>query len=178
MSLNSYKQKREFSKTPEPKGKIKNSNEKLIFVVQEHHASHLHWDFRLEINGVLKSWAIPKEPPTAKGIKRLAIQVEDHPLEYANFEGKIPEGNYGAGIVKIWDKGNYELINAEGDPFGKENSKTPRAYPETFFKKMFTNGKIEVILDGKKLKGKFALIKTSYGKTDEQKKKSWLIMKI
>ena len=149
MSLNSYKQKREFSKTPEPKGKIKNSNEKLIFVVQEHHASHLHWDFRLEINGVLKSWAIPKEPPTAKGIKRLAIQVEDHPLNYADFEGEIPKGNYGAGKVEIWDAGTYELDDLKRD-------------------------KIEFELHGKKLKGKYVLVKTKYGK---QKEKSWLFFK-
>ena len=120
-----------------------------IFVIHKHHASHLHWDLRLEMDGVLKSWAVPKEPPKTKGIKRLAIQVEDHSLSYANFEGIIPEGNYGAGKVEIWDNGIYELLN-----------KDPK--------------KIEINLHGKKLKGKYVLVKTKYGKN----KKSWLFMKI
>ncbi len=121
-----------------------------VFVIHKHHASHLHWDLRLEMNGVLKSWAVPKEPPTAKGIKRLAIQVEDHSLNYANFEGEIPEGMYGAGKVEIWDAGNYKLL--------KKSEK-----------------EIEFELKGKKLNGKFVLVKTKYGKKPE---KSWLFMKI
>jgi len=120
-----------------------------IFVIQKHNASHLHWDFRLEINKVLKSWAIPKQPPKIKGLKRLAIQVENHPLSYANFEGEIKEG-YGKGIVKIWDKGTYKLL--------EKNSK-----------------KIEFKLKGKKLNGKYALIKTNYG---NKPNKSWLFFKI
>ncbi|MFC1682077.1 DNA polymerase ligase N-terminal domain-containing protein [Nanoarchaeota archaeon] len=118
------------------------------FVIQEHNASHLHWDFRLEIKGVLKSWAIPKQPPKTKGIKRLAIQVEDHTLDYANFEGEITEG-YGKGTVKIWDRGTYELIQKKKD-------------------------KIEFELHGKKLNGKYVLIKTNYGSKPE---KSWLFFK-
>jgi DNA ligase D-like protein (predicted 3'-phosphoesterase) len=110
------------------------------------------------MNKVLKSWAVPKQPPRKKGIKRLAIQVEDHPIEYAKFKGTIPEGNYGAGKVEIWDKGTYELIDAEGDPFGK---KTPK--------------KIELKLHGKKLKGNYILIKTNYGPHPKQ---SWLFFKI
>ena len=149
MSLKAYKKKRKFAKTPEPSATIKKSSgKKLIFVVHEHHASHLHWDLRLEMDGVLKSWAVPKIPPITKNIKRLAIQVEDHPLAYANFHGIIPEGNYGAGKVIIWDKGKYNLLD-----------KTPN--------------KIIFELHGKKLKGKYALIKTSYGN-----KKSWLFFKI
>ncbi len=137
-----------------------------IFVVQKHHARNLHYDFRLEINGVLKSWALPKQPPKRKAIKRLAIQVPDHDLEYANFQGTIPKGNYGTGKVEIWDKGTYELID--------KDAKTPRAYPETFFKKMFTKGKIEFKLNGKKLKGNYVLVNAKIGGD----KKNWLFMKI
>ena len=150
MSLTQYKKKRKFSKTPEPKPKLKKSGKKLIFVIHDHKASHHHWDLRLEMNGVLKSWALPKQPPKTKGVKRLAIHVEDHPLDYANFEGTIPEGNYGAGTVKIWDKGTYEL---------KEKEKK----------------KIEFTLHGKKLKGNYVLIKTNYGNKPE---KSWLFFRV
>lgn len=124
------------------------SEKKLIYMIHEHHASHLHWDLRLEMSGVLKSWAVPKVPSTEKEIKRLAIQVEDHPISYAKFKGIIPEGNYGAGEVKIWDNGTYNLI---------EN----------------TNKKIIIDLHGKKLKGKYCLIKTNY-----ENKKSWLFFKL
>jgi len=103
-------------------------------VIQKHAASHLHFDLRLEMDGVLKSWAIPKEPPTAAGVKRLAVQVEDHPVEYASFEGTIPEGEYGAGTVEIWDKGTYKLINR------KEN-------------------KLIVEIDGAKLSGVYVLVR-------------------
>lgn len=150
MSLKDYNKKREFSKTPEPKGKSKKSSEEKIFVIHEHHASHLHWDLRLEMDGVLKSWAVPKQPPLKKGLKRLAIQVEDHPYSYKDFEGTIPEGNYGAGTVKIWDNGTYNLI--------KKNKK-----------------EIEVEFYGKKVKGKYILIKTNYGSKPE---KSWLFFKL
>ena len=148
MSLTQYKKKRKFSKTPEPKGKVKKSK-KPIFVIQRHNASHLHWDLRLEINGVLKSWAVPKQPPTRKKLKRLAIATEDHPLDYATFEGTIPKGHYGAGTVKIWDKGKFELIEK-------------------------TKEKIEFKLSGKKLKGKYVLIKANIG----GEKKNWLFFKI
>jgi len=104
------------------------------FVVQLHHARHLHYDFRLEMDGVLKSWAVPKGPPTQPGIRRLAVMVEDHPLSYIEFEGVIPEGMYGAGKVEIWDKGTYTL-------------------------KSRSTSKLEFILDGEKLKGEYALIK-------------------
>ena len=158
MSLKTYKQKRNFKKTSEPKDKIsKKKSEKLIYVIQKHNASHLHYDLRLEMSGVLKSWAIPKTPPKIKGVKRLAIQTEDHPIGYEKFEGEIPEGNYGAGKVKIWDSGTYELKNAEGDTLGNNDKKT-----------------IEIIIHGKKLKRNYVLVKTNYGNN----KKSWLFFKI
>ena len=150
MPLITYQKKRKFSKTPEPKGKIKISKKSLIFVIHKHHASHLHWDLRLEMDGVLKSWAVPKEPPTTKDVKRLAIQVEDHPLEYAKFHGVIPEGNYGAGKVEIWDNGKYKLKNR-------------------------SSNKIEFNLKGKKLNGNYILVKTHYG---SKPGKSWLWFKI
>lgn len=114
MSLNEYLSKRNFQKTTEPEGKTK-MGEENIYVIQKHAATHLHYDLRLEMDGVLKSWAIPKEPPTAIGIRRLAVQVEDHPIEYANFQGTIPEGEYGAGTVEIWDKGTHRLIERKED---------------------------------------------------------------
>ena len=149
MSLIQYLKKRNLKKSGEPISKIiKKENKKLIYIIHEHHASHLHWDLRLEMGGVLKSWTVPKIPSTEKETKRLAIQVEDHPISYAKFKGIIPEGNYGAGEVKIWDNGTYELI--------EKNSK-----------------KIIIEIHGKKLKGKYALIKTNYSN-----KKSWLFMRI
>ena len=150
MPLIPYTKKRNLKKSGEPKAEIpKNKSKKLIYTIQEHHASHLHWDLRLEMNRTLKSWAIPKSPPTKKGIKRLAIQVEDHPLNYAKFQGEIKEG-YGKGIVKIYDAGTYEL-------------------------KSWSPKKIEINIKGKKLKGNFVLIKTNYGSKPE---KSWLFMKL
>ncbi len=157
MPLELYKKKRKFSgksKTTEPKGKVvKGKSKQLIFVIHEHHASHLHWDLRLEMEGVLKSWAVPKSPPLDKKTKRLAIMVEDHPLEYATFRGVIPEGHYGAGEVKIWDNGKYELISKD-------------------------KNKIEIIFHGKKLKGKYILLKTKYGHDENSKAKSWLWFKV
>ncbi|PIX32097.1 3'-phosphoesterase [Candidatus Bathyarchaeota archaeon CG_4_8_14_3_um_filter_42_8] len=105
-----------------------------IYVIQKHAATHLHYDLRLEMDGVLKSWAIPKEPPSVLGVRRLAVQVEDHPVEYANFEGTIPEGEYGAGTVEIWDRGTYKLIERKED-------------------------KLIVEINGKKLKGIYVLLR-------------------
>jgi bifunctional non-homologous end joining protein LigD len=153
MPLEAYHKKRKFSgkgKTSEPKGRIKAEGKSLIFVIHKHHASHLHWDLRLEMDGVLKSWAVPKEPPINKGIKRLAVHVEDHPIEYAKFRGIIPEGNYGAGKVEIWDKGKYVLLE-----------RSPK--------------KIMFNLKGRKLKGNYILIKTRFG---SKPGKSWLWFKV
>ena len=148
MGLKEYQQKRNFSKTKEPKGKVKTSRGK-IYCIQKHNASHLHYDLRLEFNGVLKSWAIPKLPPKVKGIKRLAIETEDHPIEYASFEGEIPEGEYGAGRVEIWDKGTFDVVEDE--------KKT-----------------IVINISGAKLNGEYCLVKTHYGNNPE---KSWLFFK-
>lgn len=158
MSLSKYHKKRDFRKTPEPKGKIKKGRGKLAFVVQEHHASQLHYDFRLEVNGVLKSWAVPKGPSTNPHDRHLAIVTEDHPFEYRKFEGVIPEGHYGAGNVIIWDEGYYEPYH-DGDP-------------EKVIKAELKKGHITFFLFGKKLKGEFALIKL-HG-ADEN---AWLLIK-
>src|SRR5947199_7408031 len=111
--LKRYKSMRDFSVTPEPEGAVTPAQSKLSFVIQKHHATRLHYDFRLELDGTLKSWAVPKGPSLNPGDKRLAIMVEDHPLDYRTFEGVIPEGNYGAGAVIIWDQGTYHAVESE-----------------------------------------------------------------
>ncbi len=153
MSLKKYKKKRKFESTSEPEGKGKKES-KNRFVVQKHNASNLHYDFRLELtknisggNVVLKSWAIPKGVPQKSGIKRLAIETEDHPVAYIDFEGEIPKGEYGAGTVEIWDEGKFELLNREKDLYD--------------FK-----------LNGKKLKGNYVLIQPKSFEKDH-----WLIFK-
>lgn len=120
--LADYRRKRDFAQSPEPDGSAYLGREPASaatprprFVVQEHHARSLHWDFRLEVDGVLRSWAVPKGPPLAAGVKRLAIATEDHPLSYIDFAGTIPEGQYGAGEVTIWDRGHYEIIEGQDD---------------------------------------------------------------
>lgn len=160
MSLTKYKEKRHFKDTPEPEGKEKNSGKKLIFTIQRHHASHLHYDFRLELHGVLLSWAVPKGPSLNPKDKRLAMMVEDHPLDYATFEGDIPQGNYGAGHVDVWDYGTYEPINEAGEVISTAE-----------FTKNLKSGSIKFRMKGKKLKGDFALV---HMKKDE---KTWLLIK-
>ena len=117
MSLKKYNQKRDFNKTKEPKGKKEESSKRLKFCVQHHLASHDHYDFRLEFKGVMKSWAVPKGPSYNPKDKRLAVNVEDHPLSYRNFEGIIPEGEYGGGTVMLWDRGTYKLLEVNKDSF-------------------------------------------------------------
>ncbi|MFU1857018.1 DNA ligase D [Sphingobacterium sp. NGMCC 1.201703] len=163
MGLSKYRQKRSEEKTPEPFGG-KPSGTELRFVVQKHDASHLHYDFRLEMDGVLKSWAVPKGPSMDPSVKRLAMMVEDHPYDYRNFEGIIPKGQYGGGTVIVWDEGNYEP--AEGnfkDVPGKEKELLHQLY----------SGKLKFKLNGKKLKGEFALVK-AHGRGEN----GWLLMKL
>jgi len=159
MSLSEYKKKRNFKETTEPlTGKPVEG--KHIFVVQRHHASRLHYDFRLEINGVLKSWAIPKGPSMNPADKRLAMEVEDHPYDYKDFEGTIPAGNYGAGTVYIWDKGTFELMNPNGKNFDKEALRELKS------------GDLKIVMKGKKLKGEFALVKMK-----GREENAWLLIK-
>lgn len=163
MSLSLYKKKRSFNKTPEPEGGKATSKEKLVFVVQKHDASRLHYDFRLEMEGVLKSWAVPKGPSLNPADKRLAMMVEDHPFDYRTFEGIIPEGNYGAGTVIVWDEGTYEPLE-DASINKKENEKN--------LLKQLHAGSLKFVMHGKKLKGEFALVKTNY-----QGENSWLLIK-
>jgi len=158
MGLLEYKSKRDFRKTVEPKGgkplpkAVKGASR---FVIQKHDARRLHYDFRLQMEGVLKSWAVPKGLPWRKGEKHLAVEVEDHPIEYETFEGVIPEGNYGAGTVMVWDRGKYHV-------YGEEPAKSLR------------EGKLHLVLDGKKAKGEWTLVRIR-GRDGE--KKQWLILK-
>lgn len=164
MTLKKYQEKRTFTKTPEPKGKKRKSasSKSLLFVVQKHAASHLHYDFRLEVNGVLKSWAIPKGPSLNPNDKRLAIMVEDHPYDYHDFEGVIPAGNYGAGTVMVWDEGNYLPLDEDDEPGDQETIEAG-----------LIKGGIHFILEGKKLRGKFSLIKLARA----DKENEWLLIK-
>ncbi|XZF14563.1 DNA polymerase ligase N-terminal domain-containing protein [Chitinophagaceae bacterium MMS25-I14] len=159
MSLEDYNKKRSFNDTPEPEGNVRKAAGKLSFVIQRHKASRLHYDFRLELDGVLKSWAVPKGPSLNPEDKRLAMMVEDHPYEYKDFKGVIPEGNYGAGIVEIWDKGYYTDIDQS------EN-------PEKALRAGLKAGNLKFRLSGRKLKGEFALVKLK-GKEDN----AWLLIK-
>lgn len=162
MGLTNYKQKRNFKESPEPTGG-KADKSQLRFVIQKHDASHLHYDFRLEMEGVLKSWAVPKGPSTDPSVKRLAMMVEDHPYDYRNFEGIIPSG-YGAGTVIVWDEGHYEPADSEASD-KKTMDKELRAG--------LNKGKIHFVLHGKKLKGEYALIKAN-GRGEN----GWLLFKV
>jgi bifunctional non-homologous end joining protein LigD len=154
MALEGYRKKRNFSKTPELEGsQVVEPGQ--CFVVQKHQAGHLHYDFRLQAGGVLKSWAIPKGPSINPSHKRLAIQVEDHPVEYRDFEGVIPPGGYGAGTVIVWDFGIYEPLE------GRDPQESIR------------KGYIKFYLEGKKLKGRFILVRTEY----QGNKNNWLLIK-
>jgi len=157
--LKKYKKMRDFGDTPEPAGKTKKLAKGPIFVIQKHRASHLHYDFRLEMEGVLKSWAVPKGPSYDPGVKRLAMMTEDHPYDYASFEGVIPAGNYGAGNVIIWDHGTWEFIEPGDDPV-----------------KALRAGKLTFRLAGKKMFGEWALVKIG-GRSKSDKGNEWLLLK-
>ena len=161
MALTAYNKKRNFKETSEPGGELKKSSSKLIFVVQRHKASRLHYDFRLELDGVLKSWAVPKGPSMNPKDKRLAMMVEDHPYDYKDFAGVIPKGNYGAGIVEIWDSGTYNDIENSSEKVAEKNLRAG-----------LKSGDFKIQLFGKKLKGEFVLVKLK-GKDDN----SWLLIK-
>jgi bifunctional non-homologous end joining protein LigD len=161
MALKDYNEKRKFDETSEPKGKTKKSKDKLVFVIQRHAASRLHYDFRLEMEGVLKSWAVPKGPSLDPKDKRLAMMVEDHPYDYKDFEGNIPEGNYGAGQVEVWDSGTYEPLD-----------ESSQLSDEKELLKELKAGSLKFILHGKKLKGEFALVKMKNAENN-----SWLLIK-
>ena len=152
MPLDTYRRKRDFARTPEPRGVRARQSKALTFVVQKHAARRLHYDFRLELDGVLKSWAVPKQPSPRQ--KRLAVHVEDHPLDYATFQGMIPAGEYGAGKVEIWDEGTW---TPEGDP-----------------RKGYAEGKLSFTLKGRRLSGRWALVRMGR-RAKEARGDNWLL---
>src|SRR5437868_8546370 len=155
MALEKYREKRKFEKTPEPAASAPKAHAgPLAYCVQRHHATRLHYDLRLEAGGALKSWAVPKGPTLDPAEKRLAMMVEDHPIEYGSFEGVIPKGNYGAGSVMLWDRGTYELL---GDASAEEQ---------------LARGDFKFLLQGEKVTGEFALVRMKRGKGNE-----WLLLK-
>jgi bifunctional non-homologous end joining protein LigD len=157
MPLTAYRSKRAFTETPEPVGQVRQSGRSRIFVVQKHDATRLHYDFRLAVNGVLASWAVPRGPSMNPADKRLAVRTEDHPLEYARFEGVIPPGQYGAGTVMVWDLGKYEPL---------ENP------PE----EQLARGKLQIVLQGEKLRGGFTLVKIE-NRSMNSRRDYWLLIK-
>lgn len=158
MGLQKYQKMRDFGQTPEPSGSSRRKgSRKPIFVVQKHQASHLHYDFRLEMEGVLKSWAVPKGPSYSPEVRRLAMMTEDHPYDYASFEGVIPAGNYGAGNVIIWDEGTWSFLGPGEDPVAAVRK-----------------GKLTFSLEGKKLHGEWALVRMGGNKG---KGNEWLLLK-
>src|SRR6266699_2868802 len=161
MNHDAFKKRRKFPEEPEPGGESRKSQDSLVFVVQKHQASRLHYDFRLELDGVLKSWAVPKGPSLNPQEKRLAIMVEDHPLEYRTFEGMIAEGEYGAGEVIVWDQGTYSPLAG----------KTKDAMQEQV-RKQLNQGALRFLLFGEKLRGEFALIRQQ-----RLGEKAWLLIK-
>ena len=160
--LAEYRRKRDFSRTAEPKGAPRKARaSKLAFVTQKHAASHLHFDFRLELDGVMKSWAVPKGPSLDPAVKRLAMQVEDHPLEYNTFEGTIPKGEYGGGTVMLWDRGSYVPAEPSDDSVAA-------------LREGYLRGDLKFELRGKRLRGSWVLVRIKRG---DPAKPQWLLIK-
>jgi bifunctional non-homologous end joining protein LigD len=161
--LTEYRRKRDFSKTKEPKGASVAASRRraLAFVIQKHAASHLHFDLRLELDGVMKSWAVPKGPSLDPSVKRLAMQVEDHPIEYNKFEGIIPEGEYGGGTVMLWDRGTYTAVEPGPDP-------------QEQLRAAYEKGDFKFELKGKRLHGSWVLVRIKRG---NPAKPQWLLIK-
>jgi bifunctional non-homologous end joining protein LigD len=161
-ALAEYEAKRDFARTPEPRGGQVPASKKLRYVIQKHDASRLHYDLRLELDGVMKSWAVPKGPSLDPAVKRLAMEVEDHPIEYNTFEGTIPEGEYGGGTVMLWDRGTYEYGGTmPGDPLAA-------------LRAAYAKGDFKFILHGERLKGSWVLVRT---RRDDRGKAQWLLIK-
>jgi bifunctional non-homologous end joining protein LigD len=158
-----YRRKRDFSRTREPKGGTRRKSPRLAYVIQKHAASRLHYDLRLELDGVMKSWAVPKGPSLDPVIKRLAIHVEDHPIEYNQFEGPIPAGEYGGGTVMIWDYGTYTAAGDEEDP-------------EAALQAGYRKGDFKFVLKGKRLRGSWVLVRTR-GRGERSRQNQWLLIK-
>ena len=161
--LTEYRRKRDFSRTREPEGGARAKSSRLAYVIQQHAASRLHYDLRLELDGVMKSWAVPKGPSLDPSVKRLAVQVEDHPIEYNKFEGTIPEGEYGGGTVMVWDYGTYTAEDGQGDP-------------EEALREGYRKGELKFVLRGKRLKGSWVLVRIR-GWGDRSRKGQWLLIK-
>jgi bifunctional non-homologous end joining protein LigD len=161
--LTEYRRKRDFARTREPKGGGRKRSPKLAYVIQKHAASRLHFDLRLELDGVMKSWAVPKGPSLDPAVKRLAVEVEDHPIEYNAFEGTIPQGEYGGGTVMIWDRGTYTAAAGTDDP-------------ETALREGYRKGDFKFVLKGKRLKGSWVLVRTR-GRSGGDRRGQWLLIK-
>ena len=158
-TLDVYNAKRDFTQTDEPAGRAKKTGKQLQFVIQKHAASHLHFDFRLELDGVMKSWAVPKGPSYDPTVKRLAMQVEDHPIEYNEFEGTIPKGQYGGGTVMIWDRGTYEAESGDGVDAVRDGYK---------------RGDLKITMHGERMQGSWVLVRT---RRDPKGRAQWLLIK-
>jgi bifunctional non-homologous end joining protein LigD len=159
--LAEYRRKRDFTRTAEPSGGSASSRQKLAFVIQKHAARNLHYDIRLELDGVMKSWAVPKGPSLDPAVKRLAMEVEDHPIEYNKFEGTIPEGEYGGGTVMLWDRGTYSYSGSDPDPLEG-------------LRRGYAKGDLKLVLNGKRLKGSWVLVRM---RRDRPGKAQWLLIK-